>query len=44
MVVDRALDMFRTSINVLSDSAGAVIIGRLQGEKDILQENAREVT
>jgi Na+/H+-dicarboxylate symporter len=44
MVVDRVLDMFRTSINVLSDSAGAVIIGRLQGEKDILKANAQEVT
>ena len=38
LAVDRILDMFRTSVNVFSDSCGAVIIGRLEGEKDILQE------
>lgn len=37
MVVDRILDMFRTAINVFSDSCGAVVIGKLQGEKGILQ-------
>jgi proton glutamate symport protein len=39
LVVDRILDMFRTSVNVLSDSAGAVIIGRLEGEEAILQDD-----
>ena len=39
LAVDRILDMFRTSVNVFSDSCGAVIIGRLEGEKDILQES-----
>lgn len=38
LAVDRILDMFRTSVNVFSDSCGAVIIARLEGEKNILQE------
>lgn len=37
LVVDRVLDMCRTTVNVFSDSCGAVVIGRLQGEKGILQ-------
>ncbi len=37
LVVDRVLDMCRTTVNVFSDSCGAVIIGRLQGEQGILQ-------
>ncbi len=32
LAVDRVLDMFRTTINVLSDSCGAVIVARLEGE------------
>ena len=32
IAVDRVLDMFRTSVNVLSDSCGAVIIARSEGE------------
>ncbi len=36
LAVDRILDMFRTSVNVFSDSSGAVIIARLEGEQDIL--------
>jgi Na+/H+-dicarboxylate symporter len=39
LAVDRILDMLRTSTNVFSDSCGAVIIGKLQGEQGILQEN-----
>lgn len=38
LAVDRILDMMRTSTNVFSDSCGAVIIGKLQGEKGILEE------
>jgi proton glutamate symport protein len=38
LAVDRILDMCRTSVNVFSDSCGAVIIGRLEGEEGILQE------
>ena len=36
-VVDRILDMCRTAVNVFSDSCGAVVIGKLEGEKDILK-------
>lgn len=37
LAVDRVLDMCRTSVNVFSDSCGAVIIGRLEGEEGILK-------
>ncbi|RMG31265.1 MAG: dicarboxylate/amino acid:cation symporter [Gammaproteobacteria bacterium] len=37
LAVDRLLDMMRTSVNVFSDSCGAVIIGRLEGERGILE-------
>ena len=33
LAVDRILDMFRTMVNVLSDSCGAVIVARMEGEK-----------
>jgi len=36
LAVDRVLDMCRTSVNVFSDSCGAVLIGRLEGESGIL--------
>ena len=36
LVVDRLLDMCRTAVNVFSDSCGAVLIARTEGEKDIL--------
>lgn len=32
LAVDRILDMFRTAVNVLSDSCGAVIVAKLDGE------------
>ncbi len=34
--VDRPLDMFRTAVNVFSDSCGAVIIARTEGEDGVL--------
>ncbi|MEC8043685.1 MAG: dicarboxylate/amino acid:cation symporter [Verrucomicrobiota bacterium] len=37
LVVDRILDMLRTSINVLGDSCVAVIIGKSEGETDYYQ-------
>ena len=37
LAVDRILDMFRTSVNVFSDSCGAVIIARTEGEKGVLE-------
>ena len=38
LAVDRILDMCRTSVNVFSDSCGAVLIGRTEGEQGILQK------
>jgi Na+/H+-dicarboxylate symporter len=38
LAVDRVLDMCRTSVNVFSDSCGAVIIARTEGEEDLLPE------
>jgi Na+/H+-dicarboxylate symporter len=38
LAVDRILDMMRTSVNIFSDSCGAVVVGRLQGERGILEE------
>ena len=38
IAVDRILDMFRTAVNVFSDSCAAVVVGRLQGEKNILSD------
>lgn len=39
LAVDRVLDMCRTSVNVFSDSCGAVVLGRLEGETGILQRS-----
>jgi Na+/H+-dicarboxylate symporter len=38
LAVDRILDMCRTSVNVFSDSCGAVIIARSEGEKDFYKQ------
>jgi Na+/H+-dicarboxylate symporter len=40
LAVDRVLDMCRTSVNVFSDTCGAVIIARLAGEEGVLGEPA----
>ncbi len=40
LVTDRILDMFRTSINIFSDSCGAVVIGKSEKETGILQAPA----
>jgi len=37
LAVDRILDMFRTSVNVFSDSCGAVLIAKSEGEQGILK-------
>ncbi len=36
LVVDRVLDMCRTSVNVFSDSCGAVVIAKMEGEDGVL--------
>jgi Na+/H+-dicarboxylate symporter len=43
LAVDRLLDMCRTTVNVFSDSCGAVVIGRLEGETGILSGVKRPV-
>lgn len=35
LAVDRILDMFRTTVNVFSDSVGAVVISRLEGDLNL---------
>lgn len=37
LVVDRLLDMMRTSVNIFSDSVGAVVIARSEGELNLLK-------
>ena len=41
LAVDRVLDMFRTTVNIISDSCGALFVARLEGEtfqaKDAIQ-------
>ena len=32
LAIDRPLDMYRTAVNVFSDSCGAAIIARSEGE------------
>ena len=34
LAVDRVLDMCRTTVNVWSDSSGALVIGKTEGEVD----------
>lgn len=38
LVTDRILDMCRTSVNIFSDSCGAVIIAKSQGETGVLED------
>lgn len=41
LAVDRILDMMRTAVNVFSDSCGAVIIARSEGETGVLASDIR---
>jgi proton glutamate symport protein len=41
--VDRILDMCRTTVNVFSDSCCAVLVGRTEGEEDILVRKELEL-
>ncbi|MEM7013473.1 MAG: dicarboxylate/amino acid:cation symporter, partial [Verrucomicrobiota bacterium] len=38
LAVDRLLDMSRTAVNVFSDSVGAVVIAKLEGETGLLED------
>lgn len=40
LLVDRPLDMLRTAMNVFSDSVGAVVIARSEGEQTLLVDAA----
>jgi len=40
LAVDRPLDMYRTAVNVFSDSCGAAIIARSEGEDQVDQESS----
>ncbi len=42
LAVDRILDMCRTGVNVFSDSCGAVIVARLEGERRVLTTDEEE--
>ncbi|MCG6897279.1 MAG: dicarboxylate/amino acid:cation symporter [Thiocapsa sp.] len=44
LAVDRLLDMTRTAVNVFSDSCGAVIIAKSEGELGILENAPRQST
>ena len=48
LAVDRPIDMFRTTVNIFSDSVGAVIIAKSEGETDLYaslrEENSHEDT
>jgi len=43
LAVDRILDMCRTSVNVFSDSCGAVLIARSEGEEKVLSNSSERV-
>lgn len=42
LATDRLLDMFRTAVNIFSDSVGAVVIGLSEGETAILTDTPNE--
>jgi Na+/H+-dicarboxylate symporter len=42
LAVDRILDMMRTAVNVFSDSCGAIIIARSEGETGVLASDIRD--
>ena len=41
LAVDRILDMFRTAVNVFSDSVAAVVVARLEGETGLYRTEAQ---
>jgi proton glutamate symport protein len=42
LAVDRPLDMYRTMVNIFSDSVGAVIIAKSEGEKNLYPEYKKQ--
>lgn len=43
-LTDRILDMSRTSVNVYSDTCGAVLVARLAGEKNVYTDKPKPET
>ena len=43
LAVDRPLDMTRTAVNVFSDSCGAIVVAKSEGE-DVLSQDPREMS
>ena len=43
LAIDRPLDMSRTAVNVFSDSCAAVVVGRLEGEDQILKKDPDKI-
>ncbi|MEE8336028.1 MAG: dicarboxylate/amino acid:cation symporter [Candidatus Neomarinimicrobiota bacterium] len=43
LAIDRPLDMFRTVVNVTSDSVGAVVIAKSEGEKNLYPEKSKVI-
>lgn len=43
LVVDKILDMCRTTVNVFGDSCGAVIVAKMMGEKDLYPEQGTKI-
>jgi len=41
LAVDRILDMFRTMVNTLSDTVGAVVVARLEGEELLISRDKK---
>jgi proton glutamate symport protein len=41
MITERLLDMFKTTVNIFSDTCGAVIIAHTEGEKNLLPDKMR---
>jgi len=39
LAVDRPLDMYRTMVNVASDSIGAVVVAKSEGESNLYPNN-----
>ncbi len=42
LAIDRPIDMFRTTVNIFSDSMGAVIVAKSEGEKNLYAEIKKE--
>ena len=44
LAVDRPLDMFRTMVNVTSDSIGAVVVAKSEGESNLYSKKNNNIS